>query len=1803
MDITNLGSMAANVQMTADTSEVERAITNMTAQANRQFSELGDKTLTDLTNNFRGFTTVVTDGLGAINQGIAKIQNIAGLGILGAGIGGVVNQIYQTRQFFQDTESTMMTFFKSADKSKQFISDLKDYAYYNMYEFSDLVTVSKQLIAYGTTETKDIIRVTDQLSNIATGTGANINEMVGIYNKIKATGKANGLVLQQLASRGLVVKDVLKEMGENVAGNTITFSQFEKVIKHVTDEGGMFYNQMANQMDNLSASSGQLQDNLTAMYEEIGEELEPVFKSAIDFAGTLVDNYREIGDVLLDVAKVFGVYKVVSQGIEFNKSLEAEQKTKAFEQEKEALEKLSKEEEKYADLQERINKGDLTQEQAKELAALRDKLGEKENLLKKEKEEAETAIQETDKKIAANEKEIASLQAKRRELEALQNMSARSGDMAAYKEQGLQIAELTAQEQKLTATNEEIKATQKKTATDKLSETQSKLNELQTKREASAQLVSAKNTNVASKAKLALGKATSKLGKILDTMGLTNPYMLAIEGITMLISLTYKLATMQNAAEQAQQSKIDADAEAAKRSATEIAELNRYMSALKSATEGTQEYDTAKKNLMKKYPDYFSAVDEEMSKIGLLTGKYTELKEAIEAKNRSAAYEEAIKKNEEQIGENTEAVVKDFLEKAKDADVDLNSVFGLQLQEAFNKSLEGQSDEWIAQNYGREISEKLKEIKGDVQFEWGDLLYVSPLVVGTFLKDMYDASDATSALDFAQKALNGDLKMFGSQLEGDISKMQQTNAELEKMNGELAEQVRNIEASKPDTSWYDNWFGKSALGLPQEQIDEALNHLKGITMQAYQFGQDTKRGIDNAKEEIRKWQAYRNEWQRKQKEINKAILGDDYNTQQQKYKKQIDLYKNFASEYAKIEIKRQNELKKLNDSRNKKDANQAAIDLQVENLNRKTDDQLEKLYAKFYNVSATTAAQIRATFSNALGLPIDQAKERLLAVTKRIEQIKNAAANGDTIATREQQAMLEAERAALQQNIDLVEKEADEKVKALERITKLEKEQGEKFLTDEVRKQKNIKETYAQLRKELDVMLENGRISQEKYKELMDTLWINEHRESDEAYLEVYGNTSQRLEKITREWNEKLANIPDEYLRVARKQMEQNLAELNFENFKDAWNWDRIFEDFAVYSSETLVGTIDQLEAEFEKIKDTLTLKEIEEFRNAINTLNDELANRNPWLSVKRSLDTLKNTKSVLPKLQKEEQTALEKLNKATAERNRLLAEKERLQDSETDEDRLKLLQVNEELEQAEKDLTEATDDYRKKQAETIEEIKKRKKAEEDLYGSLSKISGYVSQAGDAFTQLGDAMGESGDNMRELGDALSSLGSTFQSTFDAIKSGDKGSIISSAASNIVNMVSTIVASRKKFNAEQKQWKLAQARFADNMQLAEIEKVRTQNQNKNIFYNDYNAQADDAVKAYKLAQDKLSAQIDKLEQEGKAKKGQRGGIDWGATGKAAASGAGAGAAIGSFAGPIGTAIGAVVGGVAGFIGGLFGGKKKKDIWGGLLTEFPELVEMGVDGEERINTALAEQLIEQGMVNDETKEMIEGAMKYQEEMDAARQEITDIVSQLTGDLGNNLMDALVEAFKAGEDSAEAFGNTVDAVLENMIKKLIFNAAFSQYFDKLQDKYEKIFMSGANEANKVTMLMNATKEFKDEASAGVGVMNEFMRQASEYGDKLGMNIFKVQEEEERKAVSGGITNMTQDTAEELNGRMTQIQSHTFGILENQKLMVSMQTTQLTILQGIHSDTAQLHGIRADIAELKATVSDIQIKGLKMK
>lgn len=219
-----------------------------------------------------------------------------------------IQKVYETRSYFQDIESSMKVFLGDAEKAADFTQKLKDYAYYNMFEFSDLAQASQQLIAYGN-RVEDVIGIIDKLSNIATATKVPLMDMVALYNRAKNLGTVNSDGLASWASRGLVLTDVLRSMGEQVDGMSISFEQLNKALDKVTGEGGMFHGLMEEMMPNLSSSWGQLQDELSSMFNEIGEAMQQPMHDAIDLASSLVGNYKEIAETVTGLVVSYGAYR------------------------------------------------------------------------------------------------------------------------------------------------------------------------------------------------------------------------------------------------------------------------------------------------------------------------------------------------------------------------------------------------------------------------------------------------------------------------------------------------------------------------------------------------------------------------------------------------------------------------------------------------------------------------------------------------------------------------------------------------------------------------------------------------------------------------------------------------------------------------------------------------------------------------------------------------------------------------------------------------------------------------------------------------------------------------------------------------------------------------------------------------------------------------------------------------------------------------------------------------------------------------------------------------------------------------------------------------------------------------------------------------------------------------------------------------------------------------------------------------------------------------------------------------------
>ena len=77
--------------------------------------------------------------------------------------------------------------------------------------------------------------------------------------------------------------------------------------------------------------------------------------------------------------------------------------------------------------------------------------------------------------------------------------------------------------------------------------------------------------------------------------------------------------------------------------------------------------------------------------------------------------------------------------------------------------------------------------------------------------------------------------------------------------------------------------------------------------------------------------------------------------------------------------------------------------------------------------------------------------------------------------------------------------------------------------------------------------------------------------------------------------------------------------------------------------------------------------------------------------------------------------------------------------------------------------------------------------------------------------------------------------------------------------------------------------------------------------------------------------------------------------------------------------------------------------------------------------------------------------------------------------------------------------------------------------------------------------------------------------------YKDKLSV-LDKYDTGSLSSSAAKGIAQASQDSVDELNGRFTAIQSHTYSINENMKEMQTRQAVILTEIMGIHTDTSSL-------------------------
>lgn len=226
----------------------------------------------------------------------------------------------------------------------------------------------------------------------------------------------------------------------------------------------------------------------------------------------------------------------------------------------------------------------------------------------------------------------------------------------------------------------------------------------------------------------------------------------------------------------------------------------------------------------------------------------------------------------------------------------------------------------------------------------------------------------------------------------------------------------------------------------------------------------------------------------------------------------------------------------------------------------------------------------------------------------------------------------------------------------------------------------------------------------------------------------------------------------------------------------------------------------------------------------------------------------------------------------------------------------------------------------------------------------------------------------------------------------------------------------------------------------------------------------------------------------------------------------------------------------------------------------------------------------------------RELIEQMIADWEDYNAAVEATEKYLSNVFGDLGYTMTNALVDAFENGTDAAQAFGEAASDVIEKLATDMIHAALVQPILDKYQLLIDEANLEEMSPEERIAELTRLIGEMSQEVLAVKGEVDATAAQVRHDAEDAGITGV-YDGNYSASASSKGFQTMSQETGSELNGRFTDIQGQTHRIAEAVEFNKGMQQQQTMYLQSVSETLAAIH-INTDSIE-KHTRALADIKG----
>ena len=232
------------------------------------------------------------------------------------GASAFIKQVVAVRSQFQQLEISFGTMLKSKEKANDLMAQMADLAAKTPFGLEEVSEGAKRLLAFQV-PADEVTETLRRMGDVAAGLGVPMGQLIHVYGQVKAQGKLMTNDLYQFMNAGIpIIAELSKVVGKSeteikdmVSAGKIGFPEVQAVIKNMTNEGGLFFNLMAEQSKSLGGQISNLGDSFDQMLNDIGKASEGYISGAIQGVTFLVENYKTLGKVIAGLIVTYGAYR------------------------------------------------------------------------------------------------------------------------------------------------------------------------------------------------------------------------------------------------------------------------------------------------------------------------------------------------------------------------------------------------------------------------------------------------------------------------------------------------------------------------------------------------------------------------------------------------------------------------------------------------------------------------------------------------------------------------------------------------------------------------------------------------------------------------------------------------------------------------------------------------------------------------------------------------------------------------------------------------------------------------------------------------------------------------------------------------------------------------------------------------------------------------------------------------------------------------------------------------------------------------------------------------------------------------------------------------------------------------------------------------------------------------------------------------------------------------------------------------------------------------------------------------------